>query len=399
MPTQPVDAAGTRCPATRQAGAEEQGNAISRDTQRVPFDFETLATRVDGLANLAPGVERGKALEDLVAEVLDELPGIAVTQRNVLAAGGEAEIDLFLVNTGDPDGLPGLPRDLLVECKTQGDPINSQTVQWFASQLERRDLAYGIVVALAGLTGNDDNARHAHHELVRSAEHGQRMLVLVENELRGISNPSHLAAVLEFKRQALVASFRTALLTDEQLAQLNPDRRQPRRGLGAIEDLMREIRQSAIDEILDEAAELPELDLEATVERARTALAEVAGEVEAHNENPEDDPFWRTARTAVVNAAAAFVAMLDPVPKEVEDRRVFSFEMRVSAPAGLAAHAGSELWSLLTDYYLRQLAGAGRTSSHSRAVLAVTALAVEEMIAIDDIDPHDVYGDEVYGEL
>jgi hypothetical protein len=58
----------------------------------VPFDFETTADRLDALAQVPAGVQRGKALEDLVAQMLEELPGVSVPQRNILTAGGEAKI-------------------------------------------------------------------------------------------------------------------------------------------------------------------------------------------------------------------------------------------------------------------------------------------------------------------
>jgi hypothetical protein len=50
------------------------------------------------------------------------------------------------------------------------------------------------------------------------------------------------------------------------------------------------------------------------------------------------------------------------------------------------------LWDLLTAFYLRQ-AKAGDRYTRARSATAVAALAVDEIIAINDIDPRDAYDD------
>jgi hypothetical protein len=50
------------------------------------------------------------------------------------------------------------------------------------------------------------------------------------------------------------------------------------------------------------------------------------------------------------------------------------------------------LWPLLTDHYLEQIRDGGRLRIR-RSAVAVIALAVEEIVAIDDIDPRDVFDD------
>jgi hypothetical protein len=72
-----------------------------------------------------------------------------------------------------------------------------------------------------------------------------------------------------------------------------------------------------------------------------------------------------------------------------------SFELDASAPQRVDAHVESELWTLLTRHYAGQIRDGGRLRIR-RSAAAVVALAVEEIMAIDDIDPRDVFDD--YGE-
>ena len=56
------------------------------------------------------------------------------------------------------------------------------------------------------------------------------------------------------------------------------------------------------------------------------------------------------------------------------------------------AHVGGNLWSLLTDHYLGQIRNGGRLRTR-RSSLAVVALAIDEIISINDIDPRDKIDD------
>jgi hypothetical protein len=62
------------------------------------------------------------------------------------------------------------------------------------------------------------------------------------------------------------------------------------------------------------------------------------------------------------------------------------------APQRLRAFASGELWNILTEYYLRRALGGSR-SERRESVIAVVAIAVDEIMAIDDIDSRDVYDD------
>ncbi len=95
----------------------------------------------------------------------------------------------------------------------------------------------------------------------------------------------------------------------------------------------------------------------------------------------------------VVDVGAAFLHLSRDRPGNDEAERIISFEVNNPAPQRLRAHAGDELWTLLTAFYLRETLEESRHTRRNSAI-AVVAMAVDEIIAIDDIDPQDVYDDE-----
>lgn len=359
----------------------------------VPFDFSTASNRVDAVRHAPEGNPRGTALQQLVEEMLISLPGVAVAHRNVLAGQGEAELDLLLTNDGVSGGLEAFGRDLLVECKSSDDALSSRDVGHFGHQAELRQLPWSLLVALAGITGTQENVRAAHAVVRGYKLRGYGVLLLVEHELRALRSVEHLRIVLERKRQKMVARLRADTLTAAELRELDPGRGiRFVRGAAAIHEAIRESRERAFKEILDNALGLPECEGEAEVERARQALDALAVEIADHKENPDEDPMWRRAYDCVVDVGAAWMRLIDDPLDKSDVARILAFDIANSAPQRLNAHAGGELWTLLTRYYLEQ-AQSQVTHTKRSSVSAVVALCIDEMIAIDDIDPRDVFDD------
>jgi hypothetical protein len=251
-------------------------------------------------------------------------------------------------------------------------------------------------VSLAGLTGDEADARAAHYEIGRAAEKGTQVLLFVEAELKGIRSAEHLAAVVEHKRRKMVGKLRAVTLTDEEIGDLDPNKGtvQFTRGFAGIEQAIRESQEGALNEMFDEAVELPDLGEEddALVKRAADALQILNAELEDHRENPDEDPMWLGVRDRVVAVGAAFATLLEEDLTQQENRRIVSFEVRTSAPQQLGTHAGGELWDLLADYHLRQIREY-KGHPRRRGVMTMLAMCVEDIISIDAIDPRDVYDD------
>jgi hypothetical protein len=183
-------------------------------------------------------------------------------------------------------------------------------------------------------------------------------------------------------------------LSEVELGDLDPTkdvRPRPRTGLRAIQDAIRQAQDGAIYELIAAARLLPPSD--APADRAAAALRALNEEVAHQREDPYEDPFWRTVRDRVIEVGAAFVALLDEPLDDPQTERVISSDVRLLAPQRVRAGVGGELWTLLTDYYLRDAEKYEGPQRH-RSAIAVVAMAMEELIAIDDIDPRDFYEDE-----
>src|SRR5437773_9249028 len=74
---------------------------------------------------------KGKALEDLACYLFGLIPGVSITERNVLNAFKTEEIDVACWNDGDPDGLKSFNAIFLVECKFWSKAVGSEQVSWF----------------------------------------------------------------------------------------------------------------------------------------------------------------------------------------------------------------------------------------------------------------------------
>lgn len=365
------------------------------------FDFSTIGARLDALDTLTAGARRGSGLEDLVVEVFESLPGVRVAERNVLAGFGEAELDSIWINGAPEQGLIGFGRDVLMECKSSAEPLNSTGVAHFASQAERRRVQWSLIVALNGITGDLETSRNAQLEIRRYAEGGTWVMVLVADELREVRSADHVAAVIAAKRNRQFGKMTAATLTAQEIAQLDPDRGQISfsRGREGLERAIREEEDRVVNEILDAAATLPDVtDDPAAVERAAESLQALAARYGEWNEDQAEDPLMYIVRGFVLDVGAAFARLLPEDTIDDEWRRIVRFEIRNQAPRRLGAHAGHELWDLLSGYYVRQVK---TFKNHDRrtAVLAILALVLEEIVAIDNIDPADVFDDyDHYGD-
>jgi hypothetical protein len=89
---------------------------------------------------------QGRALEDLICYVFEQVPGIAVSRRNQKNPFSTEEIDVALWNDGHPDGFFFLSDIILVEWKNWSRRISSSEVSWFSEKLRHRGLDFGILV-------------------------------------------------------------------------------------------------------------------------------------------------------------------------------------------------------------------------------------------------------------
>jgi hypothetical protein len=352
------------------------------------FDFSTTDERLTTVLECPTGILRGTALEDLVADMFAAVPGISIADRNVLSGQGDAELDLVLTNAPTDGGLEAFGRDILVECKSSQDPLSSRDLNHFATQAKLRDLRWSIVISLAGLTGDEEDLRAAQQVIRDNATSGCGILLIVEHELRAIRSAAHLVNIVERKRQKMVSRMRAETFSASEVRALDPDRGIRR---GGIQAAVRGLRNGAVRELFARAVELPRVDADTGLKRARTELETLKKAVQEHKDSPEHDPMWREVHDQIVEVGAAFITLLQ-LPPDLDAQRVLNVDIELTAPRNLDAHVTGELWKLLADHYLREIEF-GDPHARTKAATAMVSLTVEEIIAINDIDPRDVYDD------
>jgi hypothetical protein len=171
--------------------------AYSRNTIKKHFD------RADAAATTS---EKGKALEDLVCYLFEQIPGMSITQRNVMNVFDTEEIDVAFFNEQRPAGLKFLTNFILVECKNWSGPVGSIEVAWFLTKIEHRALDFGILVAANGITGSADDSKQAHDIASKALAKGIRLVVITRAEVLALRTSKDLVTLIKTKICQLIAS-------------------------------------------------------------------------------------------------------------------------------------------------------------------------------------------------
>lgn len=160
---------------------------------------ETVQDFVAAGSNAATTALQGRALEDLICYVFEQVPGISITKRNEMNAFQTEEIDVALWNDGHPDGLFFLPNIVLVECKNWSSAVGSGEVNWFDSKLRNRGLNFGVLVATNGITGNAEDLTAAHAVVASALREGRRLVVLRTQEIAALTDSTELVRLIKEK--------------------------------------------------------------------------------------------------------------------------------------------------------------------------------------------------------
>jgi hypothetical protein len=171
-----------------------------------PIDRERVAalwTRGDRATTY---VERGHALEDLIAYLFGLIPGLSVSARNTMNAFEAEEVDVAFWNEGLPNGLRQFDQILLVECKNWSTPVGYPELAMFESKLQRRGRSLGILVAAHGITGDAEHLTAAHSVLSAALGKGLEIVVVTRREIEAFTDTGDVVRLLKQKRAQLVVS-------------------------------------------------------------------------------------------------------------------------------------------------------------------------------------------------
>lgn len=149
---------------------------------------------------------RGNLLEELASHILGSIPGVKVTDHDVLNVHRSQEVDIMLFNEQLPDGLAVFEAFIYVECKNSKEPVSSAEVSYFAYKLKSRSSSLGILVARFGITGDKDDLTAAQHIISQELRDGRQIVVITEKDLAALASPEDVVDLLIRRRSSLLAT-------------------------------------------------------------------------------------------------------------------------------------------------------------------------------------------------
>jgi Restriction endonuclease len=163
------------------------------------IDQATVQAFLDAGANAPGTTTRGRALEDLIAYVFEQVPGIAITMRNTTNVFQSEEVDVAFFNDRVAGGLPFLPNIILIEAKNWSNRVGSEEVAWFDTKIRHRGLSFGILVTTLGITGDATQLTAAHSIVSAALKEQRRLIVITTSELQALIDTDGLIKLLKIK--------------------------------------------------------------------------------------------------------------------------------------------------------------------------------------------------------
>jgi hypothetical protein len=163
------------------------------------IDQATVQAFIDAGANAPDTTTQGRALENLIAYVFEQVPGIAITRRNTTNVFQSEEVDVAFFNDRVVGGLPFLPNIILVEAKNWSNRVGSEEVAWFDTKIRHRGLSFGILVTTFGITGDATQLTAAHSIVSAALKEQRRLIVITTSELQAPTDTDDLIKLLKIK--------------------------------------------------------------------------------------------------------------------------------------------------------------------------------------------------------
>jgi Restriction endonuclease len=327
----------------------------------------------------ATNATKGAAFEKAIRYAFEKVPGVACRMQDTLNALESEEIDLLFSNLAHEDGLSRFETEVLVEAKNWSKAVGSLEINWFATKMRRRNQTTGVLVAAKGITGDKELLTAAHHQVSLALAEGQRVVILLREELEAVSNGKKLAQLLDKKCDHLVGQ-QTIYLAD--LAELRGAGTGIRLGSEAFDAILRGERTKLIEEAKARRSPLPD------GQRPRAlavggAFGEIDAVVAAHTD--EDDPRGAMIREALMQAAGLCVAWLHRLG--FDDPKAIRFNTSSGGMDRVRSTFGSRQWQALTGYLVGELERDDPEIARELLIFDLTAILIEEILRLDNYWP------------
>ena len=163
------------------------------------IDQSMVQAFIDAGANAPNTTAQGRALEDLICYVFEQVPGIAITRRNTTNVFQTEEVDVAFFNDGVAGGLPFLPDVILIEAKNWSNRVGSAEVAWFDTKIKHRGLSFGALVTTLGITGDGRQLTDAHSIVSAALKEQRRLIVITIAEIQALTDTDALVKLLKIK--------------------------------------------------------------------------------------------------------------------------------------------------------------------------------------------------------
>jgi hypothetical protein len=150
--------------------------------------------------------DKGRAFEDLIAELFAQIPGMEIIARNVLNVFDTEEIDIALWNDQHAEGLYFLPYQLFVECKNWSHAVGSAEVAYFIARLGERGSDYGFLFAANGVTGDPGDLTRAHFQISSALSRGKKVIVITRADVEQLTTTEDFVRLVKQRLCQLMAT-------------------------------------------------------------------------------------------------------------------------------------------------------------------------------------------------
>jgi restriction endonuclease Mrr len=322
---------------------------------------------------------KGPAFEDLVAGVLEAIPGLRMVGRRQRNVTNTAEIDLDFRATSECP-LTFFGPVVLVECKNQKTKVGSPAVDHFAKKLREARVPGGILVTLSGISGSAKSATGAVAALDDARQEGQVIVVLERSELEATSSGDLLAAALQAKFLDMQVYGRHKVVASSDLRESGV---KVLRGTDAIRRAIREQRRAIVDEVLQRIEVLPP-SAAAGADTISVCLSALA--VEAARAQDDPDRWFLGVRGALIALGRACVAQLPLLDPDFESEAIVKGNISLHVPENLDIPVEGGLWRAMTAQFVEQASNASDARALD-ATLTILGMVVDRIARIDDYVP------------
>lgn len=153
--------------------------------------------------------EKGKRLETLISKIFSQVSGLQYEGTNLRNFYKTEEIDLLFWNDRERDGLHFLDCPLIVECKSSTAPLAGRDLRYFATALQDKGRTSGVIVALAGLAGDEAAATAGYYHMTAALGQGTNVLLVTRADLLALTSSADLVSLL---KRLLLSLVRTQVL-------------------------------------------------------------------------------------------------------------------------------------------------------------------------------------------